>query len=66
MRSSDSDIRAESCNTTPSLVVFGVVFYGEYFTQNIEIFSDTQPPSQSASVRFNSDFTFSDVSANVM
>ena len=47
MRSSDSDIRAESCNTTPSLVVFGVVFYGEYFTQNIEIFSDTQPPSQS-------------------
>ena len=62
MRSSDSDIRAESCNTTPSLVVFGVVFYGEYFTQNIEILSDTQP----VSVRFNSDFTFSDVSANVM
>ena len=45
MRSSDSDTRAESWNTTPSLV-FGVVFYGEYFTQNIEIFSLTLPPRQ--------------------
>ena len=48
MRSSDSDIRAESCNTTPSPAAGGggVVFYVEYFTENREIFSNTQPPSR--------------------
>ena len=50
MRSSDSDMRAESCNTTPRPAAGGggggVVFYVEYFTENREIFSNTQPPSR--------------------
>ena len=48
MRSSDSDIRAESCNTTPSLGGGGgggvVVLYFilNILQQNIEIFRRTQ------------------------